>query len=89
LLLAVEMGMALAAVCVVPLIFVELPIQETGIIKALWARAGDLLDLSRQATRLILALILPLLLLVVSLSVWWFRHIQRTWNEPRSCREIE
>jgi hypothetical protein len=78
LLLAVEVGTALAAVCVLPLAFLDLPIQEKGLVAAILESMGE----SQGSVSLILCLglILPLpsLLLGVISCQWLFRRFRNT-----------
>ncbi|MGD8792882.1 MAG: hypothetical protein PVF47_10045 [Anaerolineae bacterium] len=87
LLLAVEVGMILAAACLLPLLFVGLPVGEKGALDAVLAGVGRWLDLPARATCLVLALPLPILLLTVGLNLWLYRRARRkqegTSEEPR------
>jgi hypothetical protein len=87
LLLAVEIGMILAAACLLPLLFVRLPVAEEGALGALLAGVSRWLGLSAQATCLVLALPLPILLLTAGLNLWLYRRARRrqggTSEEPR------
>ena len=78
LLLAVEIGMALAAACVLPLVFLELPVQEEGVIGAILGEVGRLLGLSSQASCLLIGLPIPVLCLVMGLSLWLYRRLGRS-----------
>jgi hypothetical protein len=89
LLLAAEMGMALAAACLLPLVFLNLSIEQEGVVGAILTGLGEWLGLSRQVTCLVLALPIPILLLVLSLNLWWFRRIRRASEKARSHKGNE
>lgn len=72
LLLAVEIGMALAAACVLPLVFLNLPAE--GVVGAILTKVGEWLGLSGEVTCLVLALPIPILLLTLGFNLWWFRR---------------
>jgi hypothetical protein len=75
LLLVVNIGMVLAAACVLPLVFLDLPIQDEGVVGAVSTELGQRLGLSSQLTCLILALPILIMLLTVGLSLWWVRRV--------------
>lgn len=80
LLLAAEIGMVVVAACVLPLVFVNLPVREEGAFGAILTQVGEWLGLSRQATCLILGFPCPILLFTLGLNLWlyrWFRHRRR------------
>jgi hypothetical protein len=77
LLLAVEIGVVLAAGCVLPLAFVRLPDHEDGVVGAILAEVGHLLGLSSQATCLILGLPIPILLLTLGLNLALYRWLRQ------------
>jgi hypothetical protein len=70
LLLAIELGMVLVAACVLPLVFLNLPVREKGIVGAILHKAGDLLGLSSQLTCSALSLLI--LLLTMTFNLWLF-----------------
>lgn len=76
LLLAVEIGMVLVAACVLPLVFVRLPVREEGVLGAILSEVERLLGLSSQVTCLVLVLPIPLFLLMLTINVWWFRRLR-------------
>lgn len=78
LLLAVEVGMALAAACVLPLAFLDLPIQEKGLVVAILERMGESQGSSSVIICLGLILPLPSLLLGVVFCLWLFRRFRHT-----------
>jgi hypothetical protein len=75
LLLAVEIGMALAAACVLPLAFLKLPVREEGVVGATLTEVGRWLGISSQAACLILALPIPILVLTLGLNLWLVRRV--------------
>jgi hypothetical protein len=88
LLLAVEAGMALAAVVLVPLSFMNLPVGRGGIIAHLLAEVGQLLGTTAQVAFLALVLPVPALLLALGLILLLVDRIE-TLDEARSCRVSE
>lgn len=81
LLLAIELGMVLAAACVLPLAFLNLPVREKGIVGAILHKAGDLLGLSSQLTCLVLFLPFLILLLTMTFNLWLFRWLGQSSRE--------
>jgi hypothetical protein len=77
LLLAAEIGMAVVAACVLPLVFIELPRQQEGVIGAIVTKVGEWLGLSSQVACLVVALPIPILLVTLGANWWWFRRIRR------------
>jgi hypothetical protein len=77
LLLAAEIGMAVVAACVLPLVFIELPVQKEGIVSAIVTKVGEWLGLSSQAACLVVALPIPILLVTLGANWWWIRRIRR------------
>jgi hypothetical protein len=77
LLFAVEIGVVIAAACVLPLAFLNLTIGEEGIVGAIMGEVGAWLGMSRQAVCLILGLPLPILILTLSLNLGLYRWLQR------------
>lgn len=75
LLLAVEIGMALAASCVLPLAFLKLPVREEGVVGAVWTEVGRWVGISNQAACLLLALPIPILALALGLNLWLVRRL--------------
>lgn len=78
--------MALAAACLLPLAFLNLPIQEEGIVGAISRAIGGLFGLSSQVTCLLLSVPMAILLATLGLSLWCFRWIQRRTKEAGSER---
>jgi hypothetical protein len=80
LLLAAEIGMLVVAACVLPLVFLNLPVKEEGVFGAILTQVGEWLGLSSQATCLIVGLPWPILLFTLGLNLWlvrWFRQRRR------------
>jgi hypothetical protein len=77
LLLAAEIGMALVAACVLPLVFVDLPVREEGIFEAIGAKVGGWMGLSSQMACVALVLPIPILLVTLGANLWWFRRMRR------------
>jgi hypothetical protein len=77
LLLAAEIGMVVAAACVLPLAFVNLPVREEGVVGAILSEVGRWLGLSSQAVCLVLALPIPILLLALSANLWLYRWLRQ------------
>lgn len=75
LLLAIELGMALAAACVLPLLFLNLPVREKGIVGAIVHEAGDLLGSTSQLIGLVLILSPLILLLTMTFNLWLYRWL--------------
>jgi hypothetical protein len=75
LLLVVDIGMILAAACVLPLVFLKLPFQDEGVVGAISTELGQRLGLSSQLACLVLALPILIMLLTVGLSLWWVRRV--------------
>jgi hypothetical protein len=76
LLLAVEIGMALAAACVLPLVFLGAPAGDGGFAEAFLSRVRQVLDSTGGVVCLVLALPVLMLLLSLPLYLWllrWFR----------------
>jgi hypothetical protein len=76
LLFAVEVGMVIAAACVLPLAFVDLLVGEEGIVGEILSKMETWLGTSRQGVCLILGLPCPILLLVIGLNLglyYWLR----------------
>jgi hypothetical protein len=84
LLLSVEAGMALAAACVLPLLFLRLPIEQEGAARVLAREVGRLSAPWAQVTCLVLALPIPILLLAFSLMLWWFLRLRSQEAETRN-----
>jgi hypothetical protein len=78
LLLAAEIGMALAAACVLPLLFVNATVGEGGIVGALFERAQDPWTSSTGIMCLGLFLPIPILLLTLALGVGTYRWLQKS-----------
>ena len=72
-LLAIEVGMALVAACILPLVFMNLPTGEGGIVAALLERVGDAGTSPSQILCLGLFLPAPILLLTLGLSIGIYR----------------
>jgi hypothetical protein len=89
LLLAIEIGVAVAAACVLPLVFLKLPVREEGVVGAIVSRLGDLLGLSSQVICLVLILPLPILFLTMGLNLLWFRRIRLKSEEARDRKVKE
>jgi hypothetical protein len=81
LLLAAEIGMALVAACLLPLVFLRLPVEEEGVIGAIVTRVGEWPGLSSQVTCLVLALPISSLLVALGATWWWYRRIRRRAKE--------
>jgi hypothetical protein len=81
LLLAAEIGMAVVAACLLPLVFVRLPVQEEGVIGAVVSKVGEWLGLSSQVACLVLVLPIPILLVTLGANWWWYRRIRRRAKE--------
>ena len=77
LLLAVDIGMAVAAACVLPLAFVNLPVREEGVVGAILSEVGRWLGLSSQAVCLVLVLPILILLLALSANLWLYRWLRQ------------
>jgi len=77
LLFAVEVGMVIAAMCVLPLALLNLPVRAEGIVGAILNGVGTWLGLSRQAVCLILGLPLPILVFALGLNLGLYRWLQR------------
>jgi hypothetical protein len=77
LLLAAEIGMALVAACLLPLVFLRLPVEEEGVIGAIVTRVGEWPGLSSQVTCLVLALPISSLLVALGATWWWYRRIRQ------------
>jgi len=77
-LLAVEIGMALAAACVLPLVFVNLPTGEGGIVARFLETVGDPGASSGEVICLGLFLPMPLLLLTMALSIGIYRLVLKS-----------
>jgi hypothetical protein len=77
LLLAVEIGMVLAAACVLPLAFLKLPVREEGVGGAILTEVGRWLGISSQAVCLTLSLPIPILALTLGLNLWLLRRFGR------------
>jgi len=88
LLLAVEAGMALAAVFLAPLTFLNLPVGKGGIIAHLLTEVGQLLGTTAQVVFLALVLPIPALLLSLGLVLWLVDRTE-TPDETRSCKVSE
>lgn len=69
LLLAVEVGMALVAIFLVPLALLDVPLSEGGVIAALSSDSGQSLGAWIQAGFLVGVLVVPILLLTVGFTV--------------------
>jgi hypothetical protein len=77
LLLAVEMGAAIAMACVLPLAFVDLPVPGNKLPGAILERLANALSLSSQLTCMILALPVSILLLMLAVSLGLYGQIQK------------
>jgi hypothetical protein len=77
LLLAAEIGMLMAAACVLPLVFLSLPVEKEGVVGAILARVDEWSGLSRQATCLVLGAPCPSLLLTLGLNLWLYRCLRQ------------
>ena len=84
LLLATEVGMALAAACLLPLAFLNLPVQGEGVVGAVLTEVGHWLGVSSRAAGLILGLSAPILLLTLAFNLWWFRRVRRRGEGSRA-----
>ena len=105
LLLAAEVGMALAVACLLPFLFVKLPLRGDGVanrIPAEWMAAmpfpgtgtisketGRLAGLSSQGACLLLALTIVMLLFAVGVTFWWPQRIRHREDENDSDRTHE
>ena len=104
-LLACEVGLALAVALLLPFLFLKLPLRGDGIanrISAEWMAAmpfpgtgtisketGPLAGLSSQATCLLLALPIAMLLFAVGVTFWWSQRIRHTEDGNDSDRTHE
>lgn len=70
-LLAVEIGMALAAACVLPMAFLNLPPGEKGI-------AGTVLTKAGEWACLVLVLSILIILFTLGLNLWLYRWLQQS-----------
>ena len=77
LLVAAEIGMLVVAACALPLVFLNLPVQEEGVFGAILTQVGEWLGLSNQATCLILGTPCPILLITLGLNLWLYRWLQQ------------
>jgi hypothetical protein len=76
--------MALAAACVLLLLFLRLPIEQEGAARVLAREVGRLSAPWAQVTCLVLALPIPILLLAFSLMLWWFLRLRSQEAETRN-----
>jgi hypothetical protein len=81
LLLAAEIGMALVAACVLPLVFIKLPVQNEGAVEAVVAKVREWLGVSSQVAWLVVILPIPILLVTLGVNWWWFRRIRHRAKE--------
>lgn len=77
LLLAAEIGMALVAACVLPLVFLNLPVREEGFLGAVGTKVGGWLGVSSQVACLIVALPIPILIVTLGANWWWFGRMKK------------
>ncbi len=77
LLLAFEIGAAIAAACVLPLVFLNLPGLEVGISGSIKQEVGEVLSMSSQLICFGFALPLLILCLALVLSVWLQRRLRK------------
>lgn len=77
LLFAIEIGLAVVAACVLPLLFLNLPIGEGGITGAIQHGTGHLWESPTQIVYLGLLLPAPILLLTLFLTTWGYRVLQK------------
>ena len=105
LLLACEVGMALAVALLLPFLFLKLPLRGDGVanrIPAEWMAAmpfpgtgtisketGRLAGLSSQGACLLLALTIVMLLFAVGITIWWSQRIRHREDENDSNRTHE
>jgi hypothetical protein len=73
---AIEIGMAAVAACLVPLLFIQIPVQEEGVFRATLSWLATSLGMSTQATCLLLAVPIAVLFSVLGLNVWIFRRMR-------------
>jgi hypothetical protein len=83
LLLAVEVGMAVSAACVLPLLFTDLGNQQQSMVGPGLAQFGGLSGLAAQAMCLVLVLPIPMVAFSLGLSLWWYRWGQHRRKEHR------
>ncbi len=76
LLLAVEVGMVVAAACVLPLVFLNPPARQEGVGGEILSKAGAWLGLSGQAVCLLVGLPLPILILMLGLNLGLYRWLR-------------
>ncbi len=81
LLLAAEIGMLVVAACVLPLVFLNLPIKEEGVLGAVLTHVGEWWGLSSRATCLVLASPCPILLFTLGLNLWLYRWLRQRRGE--------
>jgi len=77
LLLATEIGVLVMAACVLPLVFLNLPVKEEGVLGAVLTQVGEWLGLSSQATCLVLGLPCPIVLFTLGLNLWLYRWLRQ------------
>ena len=80
LLLVAEIGMAVVAACVLPLAFLDLPIQEKGFLGAIGTKVGEWLGVSSQMACLVMVLPIPILMVTLGINWWWFRRMRKKAN---------
>lgn len=83
LLLAVEIGMAVSAACVLPLVLTDLGNQRESMVGPVLAPFGGQAGPAAQAMCLMLVLPIPMVAFSLGLSLWWYRWGQRRRKEHR------